>query len=79
MDAMGEGVPAAELSEEDLDRELGQLHRTRHDTFKHGSAQALMRHSERTTELENEYLRRHPEREIEESRLREGARERAGQ
>jgi len=38
-----------------------------------------MRHSERMRELEEEYLRRHPEREIEDERLREGARERAGQ
>jgi hypothetical protein len=74
---MTEGVPAAELAEDDLDRELAQLHRTRHETFKHGSAQALMRHSERMQELENEYLRRHPEREIDETRLREGARSRS--
>jgi hypothetical protein len=72
-------VPAADLGEDDLDRELAQLHRTRHDTFKHGSAQALVRHSERMRELEDEYLRRHPEREIDEGRLREGSRERAGQ
>lgn len=79
MDATTTGVPAAELSEDDLDRELAQLHRTRHDTFKHGSAQALTRHSERMRELEEEYLSRHPEREIDDERLREGARERAGQ
>jgi hypothetical protein len=74
-----DGVPAGELSEEDLDRELAHLHETRHGTFRHGSAQALVRHSERMRELEDEYLRRHPEREIDEGRLREGARERAGQ
>jgi hypothetical protein len=77
MDAISEGVAAVALSEEDLDRELATLHRTRHETFMHGSAQALMRHSERMHELENEYLRRHPEREIEEGRLREGARQRS--
>jgi hypothetical protein len=78
MDALSR-VPAADLSEDDLDRELAQLHQTRHETFRHGSAQALMHHSERMRELEDEYLRRHPEREIDEGRLREGARERAGQ
>ena len=63
-------VPADELSEEDLLRELEQLHRTRHETFLHGPTPALQHHSERTGELEFEYLRRHPERSIDESRLR---------
>src|SRR5687768_11316105 len=38
-----EGVPATELSDDDLDRELSQLHRTREETFRRGSAQALDR------------------------------------
>ena len=63
-------VPADELTEEDLLRELEQLHRTRHETFLRGPTQALQHHSERTAELELEYLRRHPERNIDESRLR---------
>lgn len=71
------GVPAAELSEEDLLRELGELHRTRHDTLRHGSVQALERHTERLAELEGEYLRRNPRREVDPRRLRSGARERA--
>jgi hypothetical protein len=71
-----EGVPAPELEEHELMRELGALHRTRHDTFLHGSFQALERHSARTTELELEYLRRHPERDVEPGRLRSGARAR---
>ena len=70
------GVPAAELSEQDLVRELAHLHGTRHDTFLHGSADALAVHTRRTTELEDDYLRRHPEREIDPGRLRSGARER---
>ncbi|HEX6872089.1 MAG TPA: DUF6158 family protein [Micromonosporaceae bacterium] len=70
------GVPGVALSDGDLDRELAQLHRTRHDTFRHGSEQALQRHSERMAELEAEYLRRFPEREVEAARLREGARQR---
>jgi hypothetical protein len=66
------GIPAVDLAEDDLMRELEQLHRTRHETFLHASTQALQRHSERTVELELEYLRRHPERDIDENRLRDG-------
>jgi hypothetical protein len=65
-----EGVPAGELSDDDLIRELEQLHRTRHETFLHAPTQALQHHSERTARLELEYLRRHPERDIDESRMR---------
>jgi hypothetical protein len=74
-----EGIPAAELTDDDLDRELGQLHRTRDETFRRGSEQALARHTSRTEELEREYLRRFPGRDIDPQRLREGARERAEQ
>jgi uncharacterized protein DUF6158 len=70
------GVAAVDLSEEDLVRELEQLHRTRHETFLHAPTQALQHHSQRTAELELEYLRRHPDREIDQSRLRDHARER---
>lgn len=73
------GLPAARLSEDDLLRELDSLHRTRHQTFLHGSTSALAAHTERTRELEDEYLRRHPERQIDPDRLRAGARARAGQ
>jgi hypothetical protein len=69
-------VPAADLSEADLLRELASLHRTRHETLLHASSQALQHHSERTSSLELEYLRRHPERDIDPERLRAGARER---
>lgn len=70
------GIPAQELSDEDLLRQLGQLHETRNHTFRHGSDDALQRHSERTQELEQEYLRRWPEREVDPDRLRAGARAR---
>lgn len=70
------GIAAADLTEDDLLRELEQLHRTRHETFLHAPTQALQHHSERTAELELEYLRRHPEREVDQSRMREQARER---
>jgi hypothetical protein len=72
------GVSALDLSDEDLFRELAELHRTRTDTLRHGSDQALDRHDERTTELEAEYLRRFPDREVDPDRIREGARHRQG-
>jgi hypothetical protein len=71
-----EGIAAEGLTEEDLLRELASLHRTRHETFLHSSEQALLHHTERTAELEVEYLRRHPEREVDPDRLRSGARQR---
>lgn len=72
----GEGVPASELTSHDLLHELAVLHRTRHDTLRHASDQALAMHTSRSAELEAEYLRRYPEREIDPGRLRAGARER---
>ena len=68
------GIPAKDLAENDLLRELQHLHATRHDTFLHGSPDALHEHSSRTAELEDEYLRRHPEREVDPARTRAGAR-----
>jgi hypothetical protein len=70
------GIDPAALSDDDLLRELRQLHLTRTDTFLHGSDDALDRHTSRTNELETEYLRRYPERDIDPNRLRAGARER---
>ena len=72
------GVPTAELAEHDLIRELAHLHETRHETFLHGSDDALAAHTRRTTELEDEYVRRHPRRHVDPERLRSGARERSG-
>lgn len=68
------GVNPEDLVETDLIRELAHVHRTRHDTFLHGSPDALREHSSRTDELEQEYLRRHPEREVNPARTRAGAR-----
>jgi hypothetical protein len=73
------GVPPTELAEEDLTRELGHLHETRHTTFLHGSDDALAAHTRRTAALEAEYVRRHPQRQVDPERLRSGARERADQ
>lgn len=73
------GVPPGELAEKDLLRELRSLHDTRHDTLRHGSTDALTMHTRRTGELEAEYQRRHPEREVDPDRLRPGVREQADQ
>ena len=73
---MEQGIPAGSLDDEDLLRELASLHETRHDTLRHGSDDALQRHSERMAELEAEYLRRFPDREVDPERLRAGARAR---
>jgi hypothetical protein len=70
------GVPGAQLGDEDLLREMGELHRTRDDTLRHGSDQALAHHDERLAELESEYRRRFPDREVDPQRLRSGARQR---
>jgi Family of unknown function (DUF6158) len=66
----GLGVKPADLSDEDLVRDLASLHETRHDTLRHGSDAALEHHNRRLTELEAEYLRRFPEREVDPARLR---------
>ena len=73
------GVPPEQLSDEDLERELEHLHETRHDTFLHGSDDALAFHTSRMNELEQEYLRRNPDRVIDARRTRHGSRELSGQ
>lgn len=69
------GVPGYALDKEQLLRELRHLHNTRNETFLHGSPDALREHTARTFELEQEYLRRHPERDVDPRRTRTGARE----
>lgn len=71
-----DGIPASDLADEELNRELAHLHETRHEVFLHGSAQALDHHTQRMADLEQEWLRRHPERQIDPQRLRAGARTR---
>jgi Family of unknown function (DUF6158) len=56
------GIPASQLSDDDLERELTHLHKTRHDTFLQGTEDALETHTSRMLELEQEYLRRFPDR-----------------
>lgn len=73
------GVPPTVLSDEALERELLHLHETRNDTFLHGSDDALAFHTERTAALEEEYVRRNPDRVPDARRTRHGSRELAGQ
>jgi hypothetical protein len=65
------GIDPAVLSDQELLRELASVHETRNDALRHGSEAALDNHSRRTVELEGEYLRRFPGREIDPSRLRD--------
>ena len=73
------GVPADQLTDASLERELKHLHETRHDAFLHGSEDALAFHTSRTSELEQDYLRRNPDRVIDARRTRHGSRELSGQ
>ena len=70
-----DGLPADKLDDQDLIREMESLHRTRQDTLRHGSDSALATHDRRLAELEGEYMRRFPDREVDPRRLREGARQ----
>jgi Family of unknown function (DUF6158) len=56
------GVPAHELTDEELERQGTQAHATRNWVFLHGTAEQFAHHTERMQELEQEYLRRHPKR-----------------
>ncbi len=74
------GIPAASLSDETLVREVTHLHETRHETFLHGSEDALEVHTARMLELEGEFLRRFPDRVVPDPlRTRAGSRHAAGQ
>ncbi|MFB7665496.1 DUF6158 family protein [Kitasatospora sp. NPDC056138] len=70
------GIPPLALETDVLLRELSHLHRTRHETFLYGSEEALHRHTLRTGQLEDEYLRRFPLRQVTAGRTRNGARAR---
>jgi hypothetical protein len=69
------GPAPTELGDHDLLRELKHLHETRHEAFLHGSDAALTHHSERTIALEQEYIRRRPQRAVEDDRLRAARRD----
>ena len=73
------GVPARDLSDEALERELGHLHETRHDTFLHGSEDALAFHTARTPELRRSTCGATPTGSPDARRTRIGNRELSGQ
>jgi hypothetical protein len=73
---MAMGINPAELNDDDLLRELGHLYATRLEALRHAADQAYAEHTQRMNQLEAEYLRRRPAREIDPQRLREGARAR---
>jgi hypothetical protein len=56
------GIPAGELTDEELERQGVHAHAMRHWVFLHGTAEQFRTHTERMLELEQEYLRRHPQR-----------------
>ncbi|MFW3168662.1 DUF6158 family protein [Geodermatophilus sp. CPCC 206100] len=56
------GIPARELTDEELERQGLHAHAMRHWVFLHGTAEQYRTHTERMLELEQEYLRRHPQR-----------------
>jgi hypothetical protein len=67
---MTETAPLTELADDVLFGELGHLYETRLDTLRHGSDDALANHTARVRELEEEYRRRYPDREVDPGRLR---------
>lgn len=56
------GRPASQLSDDELAAQGKQAHDTRNWVFLHGSAEQFAHHTTRMLELENEYLRRFPQR-----------------
>jgi hypothetical protein len=74
------GIPAEELTDDELRREVHHLHETRHDTLLGGTESALRAHTERMLALEWEFLRRFPQEGAPDPRrTRAGSRKRAGQ
>ena len=74
------GIDPAQLSDDDVRREVAHLHATRHDALTGGSESALEAHTERMLALEREFLRRFPaEGAPDPMRTRAGSREAAGQ
>src|SRR3954451_17844072 len=57
-----QGIPARELSDEELERQGVHAHTMRHWGFLHGTAEQLRTHTQRMLELEQEDLPRPPRR-----------------
>ena len=74
------GVPARELSDADLKRQMRHMWKTREATVLHGGQQAIATHTHRMIELELEFIYRFSEEtEASPSRTRRGSRARSGQ
>ena len=74
------GVPARELSDEDLKRELRYMWHTREGTVLHGGQQSIATHTHRMIELELEFIYRFPKQTATSpARTRRGSRARSGQ
>jgi hypothetical protein len=74
------GVPAGELSDEDLRRDVRRLHETRHETMLNGTEDAFEAHTRRMLGLEQEFLRRFAaDSAPDPARTRAGSRDQAGQ
>lgn len=72
------GIPARDLDDLTLERELRQMWRTRESTVVSGGSHAIRAHTDRMLELEHEYIARFPaETKAEPGRTRRGARQRA--
>jgi hypothetical protein len=59
---MTHGIDAVELGDEDLERELSNLLAHRHEMLTTGSADQFRVNTERTSELEREFVRRFADR-----------------
>lgn len=57
-----QGRPARELSDDELEHQGTQAHATRNWVFLNGTAAQFANHTARMIELEQEYLRRYPQR-----------------
>lgn len=57
-----QGVPASELSDEELEAQGTRAHETRNWVFLHGNAEQFAHHTARMLELEREYIHRYPKR-----------------
>ena len=57
-----QGVPARELTDEELERQGTYAHATRTWVLLHGTADQFRHHTQRMLELEQEFVRRHPKR-----------------
>ena len=69
------GVPAGQLGDSDLRRELHHLWSTREEAILHGGSHAIRAHTDRMLELEHEFVTRFPgETQATPRRTRRGAR-----